>query len=44
MNKAINFNDEKSEDFEKALKEKDEEIKLLEKENYLIKGLMRWML
>ena len=44
MNKAINFNDEKSEDFEKALKEKDEEIKLLEKENYLIKGLTRWML
>ena len=33
MNKAINFINEKFEDFEKPLKEKDEEIKLLEKEN-----------
>ena len=40
MNKAINLINEKFEDFEKALKEKDEEIKLLEKENnYLNKGL-----
>ena len=40
MNKAINFINEKFEDFEKALKEKDEEIKLLEKENnYLNKRL-----
>ena len=33
MNKAINFINEKFEDFEKPLKEKDEEIKLLEKQN-----------
>ena len=40
MNKAINLINEKFEDFEKALKEKDEEIKLLEKENnYLNKRL-----
>ena len=33
MNKAINFINEKFENFEKPLKKKDEEIKLLEKEN-----------
>ena len=33
MNKASNFINEKFEDFEKTLKEKEEEIKLLEKEN-----------
>ena len=45
MNKAINFINDKFENFEKPLKKKDEEIKLLEKENnYLIKGLTRGML
>ena len=40
MNKASNFINEKFEDFEKTLKEKEEEIKLLEKENnYLNKRL-----
>ena len=40
MNKAINFINEKFKDFEKFLKEKDEEIKILEKENnYLNKRL-----
>ena len=40
MNKAINFINEKFEDFEKALKEKDEKIELLKKENnYLNKRL-----
>ena len=40
MKKAINFIDRKFKDFEKVLKEKDEEIKLLEKEsNYLNKRL-----
>ena len=40
MNKAINFINEKFEDFEKTLKEKEEEIKLLEKgNNYLNKRL-----
>ena len=33
MNKAISFINEKFKDFEKALIKKDEEIKLLEKEN-----------
>ena len=33
MNKAINFINDKFENFEKPLKKKDEEIKLLEKEN-----------
>ena len=40
MNKAINFINEKFEDFEKALKEKDEKIELLKEENnYLNKRL-----
>ena len=40
MNKAINFINEKFEDFEKSLKKKDEEIKILETENnYLNKRL-----
>ena len=40
MKKAINFIYRKFKDFEKVLKEKDEEIKLLEKEsNYLNKRL-----
>ena len=40
MNKTSNFINEKFEDFEKTLKEKEEEIKLLEKENnYLNKRL-----
>ena len=40
MNKAFNFINEKSENFGKILKEKEEEIKLLEKgNNYLNKRL-----
>ena len=40
MNKVINFINEKFEEYKKALKEKDEEIKLLEKvKNYLNKRL-----
>ena len=40
MNKAINFINEKFEEFEKDLKKKEEEIKLLKKENsYLNKRL-----
>ena len=40
MNKAINFINEKFEEFEKKLKKKEEEIKLLKKENsYLNKKL-----
>ena len=40
MKKSINFINKKFKDFEKILKEKDEEIKLLEKENnYLNKRL-----
>ena len=39
MNKAINFINEKFEDFEKTLKQKEDEIKCLEKENnYLNKS------
>ena len=40
MNKVINFINEKFEEYQKALKEKDEETKLLEKvKNYLNKRL-----
>ena len=40
MNKVINFINEKFEEYKKALKDKDEEIKLLEKvKNYLNKRL-----
>ena len=40
MNKAINFINEKFEDFQISLKKKDEEIKILETENnYLNKRL-----
>ena len=40
MNKVINFINEKFEEYKKALKEKDEEIKLLEKvKNYLNKRI-----
>ena len=40
MNKVINFINEKLEEYQKALKEKDEEIKLLEKvKNYLNKRI-----
>ena len=40
MNKAINFINEKFEEFEKKLKKKEDEIKLLKKENsYLNKRL-----
>ena len=45
MNKAINFINEKFEEFEKDLKKKEEEIKLLKKENsYLENSLTKWML
>ena len=40
MSKAINFINEKFEEFEQGLKKKEEEIKLLKKENsYLNKRL-----